>query len=264
MPRAVWSGTISFSMVNVPVGLYTATSEKTVRFNQVSSLTGARVRQKRVDGNTGAEVPYESIVKGYEISPDHYVVVTQEELDAIAPEKTRAISIEQFVPLAEIDPIQFSTNYWVGPADDVSKNAYALLSRALEAQKVVGIGRFVLRSKESLVALRAIGGHLAVTLLRWADEINSPERVLGDVQGTVAERELQMAETLVSSLTTAWKPEKFKDEYREKVIALIERKAKGLEIPAAEEAEAPASPPDLMAALEASLAAVQSPAKAAV
>jgi DNA end-binding protein Ku len=259
MARAIWSGAISFGLVNVPVKLYTATSPKTVRFNQLSSKTGARIRQKRVDPTTDEEVPYEDIVKGYEITPDRYVTITNEELEALDPKATRTVDIEEFVDLVEIDPIYYDHNYYLAPTAGGAK-AYRLLLDAMREAGKVGIGKVVLRSKQQLCALRPTGDVLALTTMLWGDEVLSPDRLdeIGEIEEAQAtDRELKMAEQLIDSLSAEFEPTKFHDEYREQVLALIEAKANGEEIAAAPQVEEPAAAPDLMAALEASLAAVR-------
>jgi DNA end-binding protein Ku len=260
MARAIWSGAISFGLVNVPVKLYTATQPKTVRFNQLSSKTGARIRQKRVDPTTDEEVPYEDIVKGYEITPDRYVVITNDELDALDPKATKTVDIEEFVDLSEIDPIYYDHNYYLAPTAGGAK-AYRLLVDAMRESGKVGIGKVVIRSKQQLCALRPTGDVLTLTTMLWGDEVLSPDRLdeIGDIEEAQAtDRELKMAEQLIESLSGQFEPEKFRDEYRDQVLELIERKAAGEEIAVQPQAEEPAAAPDLMAALEASLAAVRS------
>ncbi|MGZ4226715.1 MAG: non-homologous end joining protein Ku [Solirubrobacteraceae bacterium] len=258
MARAIWSGAISFGLVNVPVKLYSATSPKTVRFHQLSGKTGARIRQKRVDPTTDEEVAYEDIVKGYEITPDHYVLITSEELEALDPKATRTIDIEEFVDLADIDPIYYDHSYYLAPAAGGAK-AYRLLVDAMRESGKVGIGRVVLRSKQQLCALRPTGEALTLSTMLFGDEVLSPDRLdeLESVnEAEASERELTMAQQLIDSLSSEFEPEKYHDEYRERVLDLIERKAAGEEIAVQPEAEEPAAAPDLMAALEASLAAV--------
>jgi DNA end-binding protein Ku len=258
MARAIWSGAISFGLVNVPVKLYSATSPKTVRFHQISGKTGARIRQKRVDPTTDEEVPYEDIVKGYEITPDHYVLITSDELDALDPKATRTIDIEEFVDLADIDPIYYDHSYYLAPAAGGAK-AYRLLVDAMRESGKVGIGRVVLRSKQQLCALRPTGDALTLSTMLFGDEVLSPDRLdeLESVsEAEATDRELSMAQQLIDSLSSDFEPEKYHDEYRERVLDLIERKAAGEEIAIQPQAEEPAAAPDLMAALEASLAAV--------
>jgi DNA end-binding protein Ku len=265
MARAIWSGVISFGLVNVPVKLYSATSPKTVRFHQLSSKTGARIRQKRVDPSTDQEVPYEEIVKGYEITPERYVVIEPEELDALDPKATRTIDIEEFVDLEEIDPIYYDHSYYLAPTQGGAK-AYKLLLEAMRDTNKVGIGRVVLRSKQQLAALRPTGELLTLTTMLWGDEVLPPDRIdeLDSVnEAEASDRELKMAEQLIESLSGEFEPSKFHDEYRERVLNLIERKAAGEEIAVQPEAEEPVAAPDLMAALEASLAAVRDEKKPA-
>ncbi|HUO73538.1 MAG TPA: Ku protein [Solirubrobacteraceae bacterium] len=262
MARAIWSGAISFGLVNVPVKLYSATSPKTVRFNQLNGKTGARIQQKRVDSTTGDEVPFEDIVKGYEITPDRYVMIDPEELDALDPKATRTIDIEEFVDLVEIDPIYYDHNYYLAPTAAGAK-AYRLLLDAMREAGKVGIGKVVLRSKQQLCALRAGGTDsdvLTLTTMLFGDEVLGPDRIdelgaLGEAEAS--ERELAMAQQLINSLSSEFEPSKYRDEYRERVLDLIERKAAGEEIAVQPQAEEPAAAPDLMAALEASLAAVK-------
>src|SRR5579862_8337779 len=259
MARAIWSGAISFGLVNVPVKLYTATSPKAVRFHQLSAKTGARIKQKRVDSSTGEEVSFEDIVKGYELSPDRYVMIEPEELDALDPKATKTIDIEEFVDLDEIDPIYYDHSYYLAPTTGGAK-AYRLLLDAMREAGKVAIGRIVVRSKQQLCALRPTGDVMTLTTMLWGDEVLSPDRLdelesVGEAQAS--DRELRMAEQLIESLSAAFDPSQFHDEYREQVLDLIERKAAGEEIAVQPQVEEPAAAPDLMAALEASLAAVR-------
>ncbi len=260
MARAIWSGAISFGLVNVPVKLYSATSPKTVRFHQLSGKTGARIRQKRVDPTTDEEVAYEDIVKGYEITPDRYVLIEPDELDALDPKATKTVDIEDFVDLADIDPIYYDHSYYLAPTAGGAK-AYRLLLDSMRESGKVGIGRVVLRSKQQLCALRPTGDVLTLSTMLFGDEVLSPDRLdeLDAISDAPAsDRELKMAQQLIASLSTEFDPGKYHDEYRERVIDLIERKAAGEEIAVQPEAEEPEAAPDLMAALEASLAAVRS------
>jgi DNA end-binding protein Ku len=260
MARSIWTGAISFGLVTVPVKLYSAVSRKTVRFHQLSSKTGVRIQQKRVDPTTGDEVAYDDIVKGYELTPDRYVVIEPGELDALAPKKTRTIEIEDFVELSEIDPIFYDHPYYLAPGAGGAK-PYRLLVEAMRETGRVAIARVVIRQKEQLVALRPMGDVLGMSTMLFADEVVDPERVddLADVSEVEAtKRELDIAKQLVESLAGSFEPEKYHDTYREEVIDLVERKAAGEEIavqPAADEDEEPV--PDLMAALKASLDAVR-------
>jgi DNA end-binding protein Ku len=264
MPRAIWSGAISFGLVNIPVKLYSAVSRKTVRFHQIDAESGQRIRQQRVNPGSGEEVPYEQIVKGYEISPDRYVTITPEELEALEPQKTRTIDIEQFVDLEQIDPIYYDHPYYLAPDKGAAK-AYKLLLDAMAEADKVAIARVVIRSKENLVALRAYGGAITMETMLFPDEVIQPDSIeeLAAVDGDVktTKRELDMAKQLIESLSGDFEPSEYRDEYRERVLDMIERKAAGetitIEEPVAEKKEVP----DLMAALEASIAASKSPPK---
>ena len=258
----MWSGAISFGLVNVPVKLYSAVSRKTVRFHQLNADTGHRISQKRVDSVTGEEIPYEKLVKGFELTKDRYVVITPEELDSVAPEKTRAIDIEDFVDLEDIDPIYYDHPYYLVPDKGAGK-AYGLLLEAMRESGKVAIARVVIRSKEQLVAIRpAAGDVLTMETMIFHDEVVPTDDLDGvpdakDLKTT--DRELKMAQQLIASLASDFEPSKYHDEYREKVLELVERKAEGEEIAIQPAEEEPTKVPDLMAALEASLAAVKDP-----
>jgi DNA end-binding protein Ku len=260
MPRSIWTGAISFGLVTVPVKLYSAVNRKTVRFHQLSGKTGVRIAQKRVDPHSGEEVPYEDIVKGYELSPDRYVVVEPAELDTLQPKKTKTIEIEDFVELAQIDPIFYDHPYYLAPGPGGAK-PYRLLLEAMAETGKVAIARVVIRSKEQLVAIRPMGDVLEMATMLFADEVLPPERLeeLPDPKEVkTTKREVDVAKQLIGSLAGDFEPGKYHDTYREDVLALIERKAEGKEIavqPEAEEAPEPA--PDLMSALKASLEAVR-------
>jgi DNA end-binding protein Ku len=254
MPRssAIWTGSISFGLVTVPVRLVSATRSQDVRFNQLEAETGARIRYRRVSEQTGEEVPNDQIVKGYELENGHYVVLEPDELAALKPTASRQIEIEDFVDLSEIDPIYFEQPYYLVPDKDAAK-AYRLLTQVMEDEGKVAVGRFVLRSKEALVAIRPVDGMLCLETMRYADEVLAPDREQIDSEQEPSERELDMARQLVSTLTGHFDAEKYRDEYREEVLALIDRKAAGEEIVAPAAPEEPAKVLDLMAALEASL-----------
>jgi DNA end-binding protein Ku len=255
MPRSIWSGAISFGLVNVPVKLYSAVSRKSVRFHQLHDADHVRIQQKRICPADGEEVPYDNIVKGYEISPDKYVVVEPEELEALDPKKTRSIDIQEFVDLSEIDPIYFDHPYYLAPGTGASK-PYRLLLTAMKETNKVAIARVVIRQKENLVAIRATGDVMTMATMVFQDEVVSPDTIdeLPDDDADASEREVEMAEQLISSLTGEFEPEKYHDEYRERVLELIEAKASGEEI-VIQPQEEPTKVPDLMAALEQSLAA---------
>lgn len=261
MARAIWSGTISFGLLNVPVRLYSAVARRGISLREIRESDGKRIKHRRVAEGTEEEVPYQEIVKAFEIAPDRYVPLSKDEIAALAPEKTRAIEVQDFVDLEQIDPIYFDSPYYLGPAEGAEK-AYSLLARAMEESGKVAIARFVFRNKEHLAALRPNDGVLTLTTMRFADEVVPPgelEDVLPADPPKPAKQEVQMAEQLIESLTREFDPTAYRDEYREQLLALIERKAEGkdvLEAPAAEEPQATAAP-DLMSALEESIAAVQ-------
>ena len=257
----MWTGAISFGLVTVPVKLYSAVSRKTVRFHQLNAKTGVRIQQKRVDPTTGDEVAYEDIVKGYELTPDRYVLIEPGELEALDPKKTKAIEIEDFVALDEIDPIYFDHPYYLAPGPGGAK-PYRLLLEAMRETGRVAIATVVIRSKQQLVAVRPIGEHvLGMATMVFPDEVIDPatiDEMPADDDVEVTKRELAIAQQLVDSLAADFDPDKYRDSYREDVLALIERKAAGEQIavqPTAEEEQAPV--PDLMSALKASLDAVR-------
>jgi DNA end-binding protein Ku len=261
MARAIWSGSISFGLLNVPVKLYSAVSSKKVSFRELREGDGARIRHKRVAEDSGEEVPYEKIVKGYELAPEQYVVLTKDELAELDPRKTRAIEIKDFVDLDQIDPIYFDHPYYLGP-DKGAARAYSLLVKAMAGAGKVAIARFVLRNKEHLAAIRPTGNVLTMTTMRFADEIVPPEQLeelFAEEEEKAKPAELKMARELIGSLAGEFDPAAYRDEYREELLALIERKASGKKIvaPAGSEAPKPTKAPDLMAVLQESLAAVK-------
>src|SRR5579864_4966410 len=260
MPRPIWTGSISFGLVNVPVKLFTATSPKDVRFHQLRRSDGSRIRQKRVSAVDGEEVPYEEIVKGYEIGTDQYVVIEPDELNALDPKATQTIDIEEFVSLDQIDPIFYENAYYLVP-DKRSEKAYALLTAAMAETGKVAIAKFVMRTKQYLAAVRPDGGALVLSTMLYADEVVPVDSIdglpaAGEIE--LSDKELQMAEALIDSLTAdRFEPQKFHDDYRERVLELIDAKAQGQTIVAAPAPEVGARVVDLMAALEASVKAAK-------
>ena len=254
MPRAMWSGAISFGLVNIPIKLFSAVSRKSVHFNQIDTRTGARIQYRKVSAADGEEVPSEQITKGYQLSSGDYVLVGDDELAALDPVASRSIDIEQFVDLDEIDPLYYDSAYYVAP-DKAARKPYALLTRAMEEQNKVAIARFVMRSKQYLAALRPKDGVLVMSTMVYADELNdASDLVDDDVADTeLSERELKMATQLVESLTEPFEPEQFEDTYRMQVLDLVERKAAGEEVVPAPAPVAEDKVVDLMAALEASV-----------
>ena len=262
MPRSIWTGAVSFGLVTVPVKMYSSIQRKTVRFHQLNGKTGVRIQQKRVDPTTGDEVAYEDIVKGYELTPDRYVVIEPGEFDALDPKKTKTIDIEDFVALDEIDPIYFDHPYYLAPAAGGAK-PYRLLLEAMRDTGRVAIATVVIRSKQQLVAVRPMsnGDALGMATMVFPDEVIDPsaiDEIPSADEIKVTKREKDVAKQLIDSLAGPFDPDKYRDTYRDEVLDLIERKAQGEEIavqPAPDEEDAPV--PDLMSALKASLDAVR-------
>jgi DNA end-binding protein Ku len=261
MARAIWSGSISFGLLNVPVKLYSAVARRGIALREIRESDSARIKHRRVAEGTDEEVPYDKIIKAYEITKDRYVPLSKDELASLDPKKTRAIEVQDFVEISEIDPIYFDSPYYLGPADGAEK-AYSLLAQALERSGKVAIARFVFRNKEHLAAIRPGDGVLTLTTMRFADEVVPPdelEDVLPSEQPKIGKREIEMAEQLIDSLTRDFDPTLYRDEYREELLAMIERKAAGEDVVAApQEEREPTKAPDLMAALEQSIADVRS------
>ena len=255
MPRAIWSGSISFGLVNIPVKLFSAVSHKEVRFHMLHDADGARINLKRFCSAESVEVPYEHVVKGFEISRGRYVMVTADELEAADPKGAHTIEIQDFVDIGEIDPVFYDQTYHLAPDRGAAK-AYGLLFDAMTRSGRVGIARVVLRTEQALCCVRPMRGALALSTMNYADEIVSSEELGLPQRAAPAPRELEMAERLVESLSTTFDPSRYHDEHREKVLALIEKKAAGEEI-VAPPSEAPAKVVNLADALAASLAAAR-------
>ena len=254
-PRSMWKGAISFGLVTIPVSVYPATEEKSVKFNQLHDEDMGRIRYKRVCDIDGDEVPYEHIVKGYEIEKDRYVVMDDEDFDAVPVESSRTIDIQQFVDLEEIDPILYKKSYYLVP-DETGAKAYALLRRALEEESKVGISKVSFRDKEHLAALRFKDDVFVLETMFWPDEIRVTDFETVHEDGKIREQEIEMAKSLIDNLTEAWNPDAYHDEYREALLEVVEKKAAGEEIETVPEA-APARVVDLMEALKASVEAVK-------
>lgn len=257
MPRAVWSGAISFGLVSIPVKLFTAVSSKTVRFNQIDRRTGSRVRQRLVSEADGSEVDRADIAKGYQIRPGDYVLIDDDELEALDPKAEHTIEIEEFVDLAELDPLYFDRPYWLAP-DPSTVKPYALLAQTMADRQQVAIARFVMRSRQQLAAIRSVDGRLVMSTMNWADELVDPAELPGfeALEGVeVSDKEMALAAQLLESLLDEWEPEKYRDTHREQVLALIDRKASGDDrvVTATEPQDVGGEVVDLMAALEASV-----------
>ncbi|MET9632321.1 Ku protein [Lentzea sp. NPDC006480] len=256
MARAIWSGSVSFGLVSIPVELYSATTDHTVHFNQFQRGTSDRIRYKRVNERTGREVPYDKIVKGHETGDGEYVLVEPEELDDIAPGRSRTLDIEAFVDLDEIDPVFFQKTYWLGPAKPEFSRPYLLLAQAMKKTNRAGIAVFVMRGKQYLTALKEDNGILAVHTLFFADEIREPKDVLEMPEGRAPRgKELDMAVSLVESMADDWNPKAYRDTYTERVNKLIKAKQKGREVVAEAEPPEATGVMDLMEALQRSVEA---------
>jgi DNA end-binding protein Ku len=253
MPRSIWTGSISFGLVNIPVKVFAAIREHDVRFHQLAP-DGSRIHYKRVSEKTGRNVEYEDIKKGYETSKGKSVVFEHDELDKFAPKTTKTIDIEDFVALAEIDPIYFARTYHLAPRDAAATHAYALLAVVMEDRQRVGIGKVVMREKQYLASIRPYGKGLAMSTMLFADEVVPQSQIPGIParRPTISSREKELAGQIVDSVARDWDPKRYHDDYEEQVRALIRAKAKGqtIEPPQAEE---PGKVLDLMEALRASL-----------
>jgi DNA end-binding protein Ku len=253
MPRSIWNGTVSFGLISVPVKVHSSTEDHSVHFRQAHAKDGARIRQKRFCAKEGKEVPYDQVVKGYEVRSGEYVVLTKDEIAAAAGESAHVVALEEFVCAAEIDPVFYGRTYNLG-AGKGGQDAYRLLHDALAKADRVGIGRWVFHNREYLVAVRSMPDVLALHTMRFADELVDPAGLdLPEPARAPAKREIEMAGRLVDSLHGPFEPEKFEDGYRQRVLDLIAAKARG-EQPAAPEPQTAAQGTDLLAALEASLA----------
>jgi DNA end-binding protein Ku len=254
MPRPIWSGSLSFGLVNVPVKLLSATRDLGVHFNQLHERDMARIEVHRVCTAENEEVPWEEVGRGYELESGEVVMLTDEELEAADPKKTRTIDIEGFVDLEEIDPIYYDHPYYLVPdSNEAAVRAYHLLRTVMERSGQVAIARFVLRTKEYLVAVRTRGDAITLTTMLFHDEVRSPDDVGIDGLAKPKKAEVDQAITLVKSLQRDFDPTNYEDEHRKRLLAIIEKKRKGQEIEIPEEPEAPKAVPDLMAALEASI-----------
>jgi DNA end-binding protein Ku len=262
MARAIWTGSVSFGLVNVPVGLYSATQDHDVHFHQFEKGTSSRVRNQRVNADTGEEVDYDDIVKGAEISDGDYVMLTQEELESVEPGRSRTIDISDFVDAADIDPIYYQKSYYLAPSDDAAKKAYRLLVKAMSTAERIGVATFVMRGKQYLAAIRPSADEKVLVLetMYFADEVRNPTEEIDQLPANtrVGGKDLDMAVELVRSLTTEWNPKNYRDTYTDRVEQLIEAKRKNREIvPTEGTEEASGKVTDLLAALEASVDAAK-------
>ncbi|HEY3003587.1 MAG TPA: Ku protein [Kribbellaceae bacterium] len=254
MARAIWTGYITFGLVSVPVGLFTATQEHEVDFHQFQRGTSDRIRYKRVNERTGREVDYDNIVKGHEVGNGKYVMVEREELDDIAPGRSRSLEISTFVDLAEVDPIHFQKSYYLAPSDEQNTSSYALLREALAKTGRAGIASFVMRGKEYLAAIRADEKVLVLETMFFADEIRDPAEELGTLPDKSGNRkQLGMAVDVIEAMSGPWKPEEYHDTYTDRVRDLVDAKRRGKEITVTETEPEATDVTDLVSALRASL-----------
>ena len=257
MPRPIWSGSLSFGLVNVPVVMFSAVRDQGLHFNQLHEPDGARIETRRFCAEEEKEVPFEEIGRAFDMEDGKTVVITDEELQEVAPRRTRTIDIEAFADLADVDPIYFDHPYFLAPIGDAdgTKRAYQLLVEAMGREERVAIGRFVMRTKEYLVAIQVRDGRLALTTMRWGDEIRATKGIDTGGSKKPAKAQLDQAVALIEALGTEWEPSAWEDRYRARLEDVVERKRKGQTIKAPkEETEQPSPVPDLMAALEKSLA----------
>ena len=259
MPRSIWKGALNFGLVNVPVGLYSATQDKTIHFNQFEEGTPDRIRYKKVNERTGKEVPADRIVKGFDLGGGDYVLLTDDELETAEPQKSRLIEITDFVDLDQIDPVYYRSTYYLAPEGEAANKAYALLRQVMRKANKVAIGTVVMRNKEYTVAIRPDDDVLKLETMYFSDEIRSPAKDLPDLpdSGEVTDREVQMAGLLLESMESEWDPEKYHDTHRQKVEELIEAKRQGSEIVTSVETAPPSTKVvDLMDVLSASIESV--------
>lgn len=260
MARAIWTGALSFGLVNVPVGLYAATEDKTIHFHQIERGTTDRVRNKRVNEQTGEEVAYDAITKGYDLGGGRYVVIESEDLEAVEPGRSRNIEITDFVDLSDIDIVSYKTTYYLAPQGKDAQRSYALLRQAMSETNKVGIATLIMRGKQHLVAVRPAHRVLALETMYFPDEVRDPAAeldTLPDADVAFQGRELETAKLLVDSMTSSWEPARYKDTFRQAIEELIDRKSRGEVITVEGDKSEPAPVVDLMEALRASVEAAR-------
>lgn len=261
MAQQVWRGSISFGLVNVAVRAFSATKDQKVHFHQIDSKSGSRIGYEKVSKATGERVDKADIAHGYEVDPGTYVTFSQEEISAVRPTSTRTVDISDFVGLDAIDPIFYEKTYWLVPADETAEKAYALLANAMETEQKVGIGHVVIRTKEYLAAVRPLQGALAMSTMRFADEVvEYSELSTSEAAEAPSERELELAKQIIAGLGNDWDPENYHDSYNAELRSMIAKKVAGNDVVAgAEPVEEDSTVVDLMAALEASVEAARRP-----
>jgi DNA end-binding protein Ku len=260
MARAIWSGALSFGLVTIPVKAFAAVRDHSIHFNQLEEKTGARIKYKKVSDKTGREVDADHIEKGYELRKGEYVIVDPDELAELRPRTTRTIDVGDFVALDDIDPIYYDHTYWLAPDGETADRPYRLLLATMEDRQRVGIGTVVMRNKQYLGAVRPLDGALALSTMRFADEVIPKADVDGlpSTRSKPDAKELKLAGQIVDSLASEWNPEQYRDTYTDELKDLIARKAKGEDLVVEEDdQQADAEIIDLMAALEASIASAK-------
>ncbi len=260
MPHAVWTGGLSFGLVNLPVRVVSAVSQDRLSFRQLHEDDKQPIKQKRWCPKHDEEVPYEDIVRGYEVRPDEYVIIEDEELENIKPERSKAIEIDRFVDASTIDPIFHNKSYYLVP-DETATKPYKLLVQALQDANMAGMATFVMRRREHLVTIQTRGPSLMLHTLAYADEIRTPDWALQDIlpiEADLTDQELDTAKQLIQALQGDFDPSAYKDTYREEALKLIQQKAEGETIPITPTPdEEPETPEDLLQALQASIETAQ-------
>lgn len=253
MARSIWSGSLTFGLVSIPVALYSATEHHQIRFHQFERGTSDRVRYKRVNERTGEEVGYDDVVKGHDVGGGEHVIVEQDELAEVAPGRSRSLEISAFVELDEVDPVYFQNSYYLAPSDE-NTGPYAVLRDALAESGRAGVATFVMRSKEYLALIRAVDDVLVLETMLFADEVRDPLKELPDLPDKSSQRkQVSMAINLVEAMTQSWNPEEYHDTYTKRVRELVDAKQRGEEVVKSEEPQAATGVSDLLSALEASV-----------
>ena len=260
MARPIWTGSITFGLVSVPVGLYSATHDHEVSFHQFEKGTADRIRLRRVNERTGKDVEYDDIVKGTDVGGGELVMLDQEELDSVAPGRSRSLEIHQFVDLDQIDPVFYQKTYYLAPGSDETMKTYALLRDAMRDANRAAVGTLVMRGKEYLAAIRPDGDLLVLQTMYFADEVRDPKAELDRVPGPSKAKpaELSMAAQLIDSMSGEWKPSEYRDTFTDRINELIEAKKAGREVTVAEAAPEPTNVTDLLEVLRRSVEAAKS------
>ncbi|GID31946.1 non-homologous end joining protein Ku [Paractinoplanes brasiliensis] len=257
MARPIWTGAITFGLVSVPVAMYSATHDHEVSFHQFEKGTSDRIRYKRINERTGKEVDYDNIVKGADVGDGDYVLLDQEELDSVAPGRSRSLDIHRFVELADIDPLYYQKTYWLGPGSEDTAKVYGLLRDAMADSGRAAVGTLVMRGKEYLTTIRAEGKLLVLQTMFFADEVRDPADQVDSLpsRNKAKPAEMHMAQQLIDSMSGPWKPADFRDTYTDRVKDLVKAKAKGEKVKTADPAPEPTAASDLFEILRKSVEA---------